>query len=102
LLIGRLLSWLLIGRLGLLVGGLGLLVALVWLRSGWLLIGRLGWPVLGLRLGGLLIANWLFHHRLLVSLAGVAVPLLILLYITEGVRACGTFAHDFISNSIIL
>lgn len=50
-----------------------------------------------LRLGRLWLRCWL-GNRDLVGLAGVAVPLGILLYIAQRVRTSRTFAHIFISK----
>ena len=60
----------------------------------WLLL------VLGLWLGLLLLLRGSILHRLLVCLAGMAVPLAILLYIIQGIVTSRTSTHS-ISSSLI-
>ena len=77
----------------LLVLGLGMLLRLI-LGLGLLMLWRR--LLLVMRLGSRLIGR----DRLLVGLTGVAVPLLILLYITQRIRTRGAFVHIIISNRL--
>lgn len=99
----------------LLVLGLGLVLRLlcrllILRMCGLLLVCLLGRSLMGLLvlalvlvLCGLLILVLLLRLgrsgcRDFIGLACVAVPLLILLHITQGVRTCRAFIHSFISN----